>query len=584
MSVASTSKDISHIPGIKVDAACQTDPPPQRSVRTQLSWRTLRTPSRSIAVQAQASHRNVGVGTKTVPLEAPLPDLPTDPIERPSKRSSVDSEEEDEDPFEGIPTMESDDSQDPTYDPTESIADDTETTDMLRVCDVQTTKMGTFISVQQLCPHCQFARHWNSQPILGSTPAGNLQLSAATYVNGVSFYKLGKPQHQRILSPRGFPPSVRTDIKRSHERGEAYRISTHCWTLFSPRARVSRSGMSAVGAAEEGGGLPSSSTGDNGLTVAVVGEQSATEPTAPGRFPSTTAVIEEPEFALRVLVRDLVTRQALPGASVDVYLNHTLRSSVRTGRGGSPGLSLTLLGNMEGYVPSPLPWSSTKRPIFSAVTLLLLPHSQGNIWLYQDSVLITGKLPDSSFQPKVQFPKSLLTKSDNSNISSVTAYLTVPQHHLAKDCANCTPGLISQKSLLRGIELKAVAAVDILLYSEGEELQVRGPIHISLPLGHSTRLRASDTVPAWAFNVKTGAWENQGLGIVKAEGNELVWTYTASHLGYWIAAPIPSSHGYLWHGSSFDFTSYHAYLMMGIMGASLALVIGCLSLLLCHCG
>ena len=78
----------------------------------------------------------------------------------------------------------------------------------------------------------------------------------------------------------------------------------------------------------------------------------------------------EPEFALRVLVRDLVTRQALPGASVDVYLNHTLRSSVRTGERGevllwvaySPGLSLTLLGNMEGYVPSPLPWSSTKRP------------------------------------------------------------------------------------------------------------------------------------------------------------------------------------------------------------------------------
>ncbi|XP_010786510.1 protein FAM171B [Notothenia coriiceps] len=362
--------------------------------------------------------------------------------------------------------------------------------------------------------------------------------------------------------------------------------------LFLPSLLLISCLDEAVGAAEEGGGLPSPSPGDNGLTVAVVGEQSATEPTAPGRFPSTTAVIEEPEFALRVLVRDLVTRQALPGASVDVYLNHTLRSSVRTGERGevllwvaySPGLSLTLLGNMEGYVPSPLPWSSSKRPIFSAVTLLLLPHSQGNIWLYQDSVLITGKLPDSSSQPKVQFPKSLLTKSDNSNVSSVTAYLTVPKHHLAKDCANCTPGLISQQSLLRGIELKAVAAVDILLYSEGEELQVRGPIHISLPLGHSTRLRASDTVPAWAFNVKTGAWENQGLGIVKAEGNELVWTYTASHLGYWIAAPIPSSHGYLWLGSSFDFTSYHAYLMMGIMGASLALVIGCLSLLLCHCG
>ncbi|XP_049426264.1 protein FAM171B [Epinephelus fuscoguttatus] len=348
----------------------------------------------------------------------------------------------------------------------------------------------------------------------------------------------------------------------------------------------------AVGAAEEGGVLPSSSSpGDNGLSTAV-GDSSATEPTAPGPSLGPSALIEEPQFALKVLVRDLVTRQPLLGAVVDVYVNHTLRSSDRAGERGevllwvaySPGLSLTLLGTKEGYVPSPLPWTTAKRPIFSAVTLLLLPHSQGNIWLFEDSVLITRKLPDSSSQPKVKFPKNLLTMSDKSNISSVTAYLTVPQHHLAKDCANCTPGIISKKSLLRSIELKAVAAVSVLLYSGGEELQVRGPIQISLPLGHSTHLRASDTVPAWAFNLKTGAWENQGLGIVKRVGNELVWTYTASHLGYWIAAPLPSSNDYLAHGNSIDFISYHTYLLMGILGATLAIVIGFLSLLLCHCG
>lgn len=43
--------------------------------------------------------------------------------------------------------------------------------------------------------------------------------------------------------------------------------------------------------------------------------------------------------------------------------------------------------------------------------------------------------------------------------------------------------------------------------------------------------------------VTEGAWENQGLGIVKSVGEGLVWTYTASHLGYWIAAPLPSSNG-----------------------------------------
>uniref|UniRef100_A0A667WU50 Family with sequence similarity 171 member B n=1 Tax=Myripristis murdjan TaxID=586833 RepID=A0A667WU50_9TELE len=297
----------------------------------------------------------------------------------------------------------------------------------------------------------------------------------------------------------------------------------------------------------------------------------------------------QPQFALKVLVRDLVTRQPLSGASVDVYVNHTITSSARTGERGevllwvpySPDLSLTLLGNMEGYVPCPLPWSTTKRPIFSAVTLLLLPHNQGNIWLFEDSVLITGKLPDNSFQPSIKFPKNLLTFDDKTNISTVTAYLTVPQHHLARDCVNCTPGIISNKSG-ESIDLKPVAAICALLYSGSEELQVRGPIQISLPLRHTTNLRPSDTVSAWAYNNKTGAWENQGLGIVKMVGDSLVWTYTASHLGYWLAAPLPSSNDYMAHVNSLDFLSYHTYLLMGILGGTLAIVIGFLSVLLCH--
>ncbi|XP_039463504.1 protein FAM171B [Oreochromis aureus] len=337
----------------------------------------------------------------------------------------------------------------------------------------------------------------------------------------------------------------------------------------------------AAAALEEGGGL-----------TAGAGDPSGTDTAASGRAATLSALSAEPQFALKVLVRDLVTRQPLSGASVDVYVNHTLRSSAQTGEIGevllwvaySPGLGLTLLGSMEGYVPSLLPWSTNKRPIFSSVTLLLLPHSQGNIWLFEDSVLITGKVPDSSSQPMVKFPKNILTIPDKTNMSSVMAYLTVPHPHLAKDCTNCTPGFISNKSVFRSIDLKAVAAISVLLYSSGEELQVRGPIQISLPLGHHTHLRASDTVPAWAFNQKTGGWENHGLGIVKTVGNELVWTYTASHLGYWIAAPLPSSRDYLGHANSLDFLSYHTYLLVGILGGTLAIVIGFLSLLLCHCG
>ncbi|XP_013867457.1 protein FAM171B [Austrofundulus limnaeus] len=357
--------------------------------------------------------------------------------------------------------------------------------------------------------------------------------------------------------------------------------------LFLPSSLLISGLDGSMGAVGEGGGLASPWAGDNSPTAAV-GDVMSGE----GRFLTPSALTAEPQFALKVLLRDLVTRQPLVGAWVDVYVNHTLRGSSQTGQSGevllwvgySPGLSLTLLGHKEGFVPTPLPWSTTKRPIFSAVTMLLLPHSQGNIWLFEDSVLITGKLPDSSSQPKVKFPKNLLTIADKSNISSLMAYLTVPQHHLSKDCTNCTPGIISSKSVLRSIELKAVAAISVLLYSGGEELQVRGPIQISLPLGHNTHLRVSDTIPAWAFNLKTGAWENHGLGIVKTVGDELVWTYTASHLGYWIAAPHPSSKDYHEHASSMDFISYHTYLLMGILGGTLIVVIGFLSLLLCHCG
>lgn len=198
----------------------------------------------------------------------------------------------------------------------------------------------------------------------------------------------------------------------------------------------------------------------------------------------------------------------------------------------------------------------------------------------------------------------------------------------------------------RSVELKPVAAVSVLLRSGAEELQVRGPIQISLPLGRGTRLRAADTVPAWTFDPDTGekredlaggpsepnpraaqrgrsrvplgfdvlrtpgsvfpegAWENQGLGIVRSVGERLVWTYTASHLGHWMAAPLPSSDGTSGsrrrgdftpcllclsalddpgHGGSVDFPSYHTYLLMGVLGGTLAAVVGSLSLLLCHC-
>lgn len=143
--------------------------------------------------------------------------------------------------------------------------------------------------------------------------------------------------------------------------------------------------------------------------------------------------------------------------------------------------------------------------------------------------------PESSSHPKVMFPKNLLITSSRSNITSVTAYLTVPQHHQARDCTGCTPGLIggggrsgersvrdaggvlletrsqpfpSVFAALRSVSLNPVVSVSILLFCDDEQLQIRGPIQISLPLPPGLRLRAADTVPAWAFNFNMGENRN----------------------------------------------------------------------------
>lgn len=68
-----------------------------------------------------------------------------------------------------------------------------------RCCDVRARRKGSFVAIDQLCPHCQYFRKWQSQPVVGSTPLGNLQLSAAIYFTGASFFKLQKVFGKEIL-------------------------------------------------------------------------------------------------------------------------------------------------------------------------------------------------------------------------------------------------------------------------------------------------------------------------------------------------------------------------------------------------
>lgn len=61
-----------------------------------------------------------------------------------------------------------------------------------RNCDVQRRRLGTFVSFSQVCKNCQYNRKWQSQPVKGSTPVGNLQMSAAVYFTGGSFLQTKK--------------------------------------------------------------------------------------------------------------------------------------------------------------------------------------------------------------------------------------------------------------------------------------------------------------------------------------------------------------------------------------------------------
>lgn len=62
----------------------------------------------------------------------------------------------------------------------------------MRRCVVRRRKCGTFVSFTQECPRCLYSRKWQSGPVLGCTPIGNLQLSAAVYFSMESFSKIKK--------------------------------------------------------------------------------------------------------------------------------------------------------------------------------------------------------------------------------------------------------------------------------------------------------------------------------------------------------------------------------------------------------
>ncbi|XP_038606828.1 protein FAM171B [Tachyglossus aculeatus] len=309
----------------------------------------------------------------------------------------------------------------------------------------------------------------------------------------------------------------------------------------------------------------------------------------PGGLPEEAS--PAPVFTLKVQVNDAISHQSLRQATVDVFVNYTKTNSTRTGNNGAvlidipykSWLSLTVASYKDGYILSPFPWKTARMPLYSSVTLSLFPQSQADIWLFEDTVLITGRSSDAKIQPKVQFPKVLIKLPNNHLLINITGYLTILQQFLKRENFLYATGILLNKSGFKSIELNPVAAICVNIFSGGRELEVSGSIQVTLPLLPTNSIQPGGIIPAWTFDLKTGAWVNCGLGLVKELDDHLVWTYEAPHLGYWIAAPLPGPRGSIISAVSQNIADYHSVFLSTILGGTIVVVIGFLAVLLCLC-
>uniref|UniRef100_A0A3B3TQ37 FAM171 N-terminal domain-containing protein n=1 Tax=Poecilia latipinna TaxID=48699 RepID=A0A3B3TQ37_9TELE len=206
-------------------------------------------------------------------------------------------------------------------------------------------------------------------------------------------------------------------------------------------------------------------------------------------------------FVLRVQVSDMLTGRPLSKAAVELFVNHTLRSAAFSGGAGDARLhvpfhaglpvavatSKQVLSGLCFFIPA----------VFSSVTLSLLALTRGNVWLFDDSVLITSRTAGGIRRP---------------------------------DFSLMFTGFVS-------VELNPVAAVSVQLFSGDVELDVSGPIQITL---HRTSCMLTGFM---VIHFAAGGWMRNGLGKMTLVDGKLMWTFTAPHLGYWIAAPLTSSRG-----------------------------------------
>lgn len=296
------------------------------------------------------------------------------------------------------------------------------------------------------------------------------------------------------------------------------------------------------------------------------------------------------EVTLKVHLSDASTHQPLGGAVIQLFTNHTSVTTETSSADGNTylrfpyrlGTPLVVTATKQGYVPNSVPWTPSRLPVFSSISLELLPERAATLMVYDDVVEIVSGLQGFRPQPTVHFPRRALSLPSDTSYANLTALLTVtstPSHiqhfpHLQVLSGNGT-------GTERLFELTPVAAISVhLLASDGAELQVNQPITVSVPLPADSGLKENDHIPAWRFDPHLGAWIKSSLGHVQKEGNQLSLTYIAPQLGYWVAAMSPLHSGPVF---AKDISTYHTVFLLAILGGMALILLCLLCLLLYYC-
>ncbi|CAL8256802.1 unnamed protein product [Boreogadus saida] len=296
------------------------------------------------------------------------------------------------------------------------------------------------------------------------------------------------------------------------------------------------------------------------------------------------------EVTLKVHLSDASTRRPLGGATIELFSNHTSVTVETSAAEGNAylrfpyrlGTLLVVTATKQGYVPRSAPWTPSRLPVFSSLSLELLPERTATLMVYDDVIQIVSGFQGTG--PWVQFPRRALTLPPNVSYANLTALLTVASSPTQLQHFPYLQGLglgTNATEIEKKLELTPVAAISVhLLASDGVELQVHEPITISVPLPADCGLKENDHIPAWRFDPHLGAWLKSSLGYVQREGQQLSMTYIAPQLGYWVAALSPLHSGLL---VAKDISTYHTVFLLAILGGMALILLCLLCLLLYYC-